>query len=97
MKTLIINARRWFQRTYGNTYFSGELLLDGEELVNIDFQYGYGGHCTHELINKAIKEGKLPAKLVYDNGCCESNWVYFERLGYKVIENIVDVQRKKDL
>ena len=38
MKTII--AKRWFQKSYGNTYHSCEV----KEVGKIDYRYGYGDH-----------------------------------------------------
>lgn len=44
MKTLTIIGRRWFQRTYGNTYNTAEVLINGKHAFKTVRQYGYGDH-----------------------------------------------------
>lgn len=39
---LHIIAKRWFQKSYGNTYHSVRIIKDGEQLAYIPFSYGYG-------------------------------------------------------
>jgi len=36
-----IIGKRWFQKTYGNTYHSVVVRVDGEVLDSIPFTYGY--------------------------------------------------------
>ena len=40
-----IDCRRWFQKTYGNTYHSVRIYHNGELLAHNPFQYGYGDQC----------------------------------------------------
>jgi len=50
-----IIAKRWFQRTYGNTYHSVEIIVDGKFLDRADFAYGYDSaymQTAHELLAK---------------------------------------------
>ena len=51
IKTIDINAREWFDKVNGNSYFSGTIVLnygeDGEnqeKTYDMPFQYGYGNH-----------------------------------------------------
>lgn len=41
---IIIDARRWFQKSYGNTYHSVTVTVDGVSLGNSGIHYGYGDH-----------------------------------------------------
>lgn len=46
VKTIDINARQWFDKTYGNSYFSAIVTINyqmkNESQIKLDFQYGYG-------------------------------------------------------
>lgn len=93
-----ISARRWFQQSYGNTYFS--LSVDVEicgklvEVVNVPFQYGYGDHfdtVALEEFSKVINlEGKEFSRGAYLSRFCRDN-------GITVYSHASDVRRKKDL
>lgn len=93
-----ITARRWFQASYGNTYFS--LSVDVEiagklvEVVNVPFQYGYGDHfdtVAMDEFNKVIDmEGKEFMRGSYLSRFCRDN-------GIAVYCHASDVKRKKDL
>ena len=39
---LHIEGRRWFQRTYGNTYHSVRIWIGSDQVAFLPFQYGYG-------------------------------------------------------
>lgn len=40
--SLHIEGRRWFQKSYGNTYHSVRIFLDGKQIAHIPQSYGYG-------------------------------------------------------
>ena len=48
IKTIDINAKEWFDKVNGNSYFSGEIVLNfgmkTEKTLFMPFQYGYGDH-----------------------------------------------------
>lgn len=54
--TIDINAKEWFDKINGNSYFSGTITLnyglDKEETFLMPFQYGYGRQYEQEA--KAI-------------------------------------------
>ena len=56
MKTIDINAKEWFDRINGNSYFSGLVIIDfgmkSEEIFLMPYQYGYGSQYEQEA--KAI-------------------------------------------
>lgn len=59
VKTIDIQAREWFDRTYGNSYFSAivtiNYCLENEEEIKLHFQYGYGDHYVDMGI-KGVKK-----------------------------------------
>lgn len=87
---LEVYGRRWWQRTTGNTYHSVRVLLDGVEVARCPYAYGYGtgySQTAVELLKEAgIVPKDHPASLAW-------------RLDdlFTVVENVEDVQRKKDL
>lgn len=42
IKNIVISARRWFDKKYGNTYHSVDVYVNGELIGSNPFQYGYG-------------------------------------------------------
>lgn len=54
-KSLVIYAKRWLQRSYGNTYHSVKVVLNGRHLGTEKNVYGYGDHYLQtaaEIIKK---------------------------------------------
>lgn len=87
INTLRIYGRRWFQKSYGNTYHAVRVIVNGNEITS-NVTYGYGDHykeTARQLLESNGFEVPEPLKFngyLYDNG--------FEA-------TVVDVRRKKDL
>jgi hypothetical protein len=93
-----ILGRRWFQKTYGNTYFSAVAIVNGKEVAKIDYEYGYGDQYLHSITDRLETLGYMPGRVHNANGSADPAWYYFRDL-HKVAftYGVVDVQRKKDL
>lgn len=65
MKALHIEGRRWFQRTYGNTYHSVRIWIDGEQVATLPYQYGYGDSFLQTAVDWLKANGKIPATSEY--------------------------------
>tara|TARA_R100000935_G_C2705832_1_gene112121 strand:+ start:117 stop:476 length:360 start_codon:yes stop_codon:yes gene_type:complete len=52
IKTIDINAKEWFDKINGNSYFSGTITInygmESEETFFIPFTYGYGSYYEQE-------------------------------------------------
>ena len=59
-RSLFIEAREWFDKVNGNSYFSARVWVDGEIVTVLPFQYGYGNQNEHEAQKKLIEIGYLP-------------------------------------
>lgn len=91
-----ITVRRWFQKTYGNTYFSANALVDGKPIEGIDFEYGYGSHGEYQMMQKLIQDGHVKKVLHWRTpGIVPS--VYARDLGLNYHCETIDVSRKRDL
>lgn len=95
VKSVVVNTRHWGD-SYGNTYFSGELYVNGEEVLTESFTYGYGDHALMIIVDNAIKQGLLPRKK--DDGK-EVTWCYLDRVCGRKNWSHTDTQvsRKKDM
>lgn len=64
MKTLDINAREWFDKINGNSYFSVQIIVDYDlptyQKYFLPFQYGYGDSFQWQSL-KHLKELGLVA------------------------------------
>lgn len=97
MKSLTVVGRRWFDRTYGNTYHSVDVVVDGVSIGKVKIAYGYGTHYLQTASDMLEKAGLLPDIEHYKNGGVESLWSYCERHGVAFFDTVSDVARKKDL
>lgn len=43
---LEVQAKEWFDRINGNSYFSARVFLNDKLVATLPFQYGYGDHYT---------------------------------------------------
>lgn len=88
-KALHIEGRRWFQRTYGNTYHSVRIWIDGKQVVVLPFQYGYGEGFLQTAIDWPKANKHIPGDAEY--GTCYLR----ETLGGTY--SVIDVTRREDL
>jgi hypothetical protein len=59
-RSLFIEAREWFDRVNGNSYFSARIWVDGGQVAILPFQYGYGDQYLYEAQKKLLELGYLP-------------------------------------
>ena len=94
VKELHIEGRRWFQKTYGNTYNTSRTLVVFEDGSTKEYftpmEYGYGEHFKDLAIQNLVKEGVLPEKQDH------YYWADFEKLKIKVYTTAIDCL-KRDL
>jgi hypothetical protein len=97
-KHIVIVGKRWFQRTYGNTYHSVSVEVDGEHLDYVPFAYGYDEGYLQTACQILQKHGYYPGDHV---GSGDPGWSAFRndmrenRSKFTIV--CVDVDRKKDL
>ena len=60
VKTIDINAKEWFDKVNGNSYFSARIWVDGGQVAILTFQYGYGDQYLYEAQKKLLELGYLP-------------------------------------
>jgi len=96
-QTLRIVGRRWFQKSYGNTYHTVRVYLDDEFLGESNMEYGYGDQYIETGFRIAFQNSDLPPRKMSPNGSPEWTRGWSERTGVKVITEVVDVPRKRDL
>ena len=77
MKTLDINAREWFDKINGNSYFSAEIVInygtDSERKYFLPFQYGYGDAYLYQAFEFLQDNYEMPDNINHlyqlkDNG-----------------------------
>lgn len=57
---ITIIGRRWFQRTYGNTYHSVSVIVDGTNIGRVPFMYGYGDQYIQTAFSILQDKGIYP-------------------------------------
>ena len=76
IKTIDLQAKEWFDKANGNSYFSAQITLNfGEETqktINIPFQYGYGSYFEQAALNQLQCENLIPTNLI------SNLWYYCE-------------------
>lgn len=88
-----IIGRRWFQRTYGNTYHTAQVFFDGELVATVPRSYGYDSMYEQNAINALDRLGFMPGREPHEPG-----WRYFrDRHGCRYSSTAIDVQREKDM
>ena len=97
MKSIVVTAKRWFQRTYGNTYFTASIIVNGETVANLPFQYGYGDHYMDVAADTLERLGMMPGRSHSQNGSADPLWHWCRKNGIALSYSAADVSRKKDL
>lgn len=94
--TMHIEGRRWFQKTYGNTYNTVRIFRDGELIADLPREYGYGSGWLQRAHEWLGNNGYPELAERYENGSakvCTTIWLRENGHSYSV----VDVTRKRDL
>jgi hypothetical protein len=85
MKNITILGKRWFDKKYGNTYFTARILVDNKLIKTIPMQYGYGDQYEWESI-----------KFLKDNGIIEPELARYEiREKYNLVSEVIDVLKRE--
>lgn len=101
VQNITIIGRRWFQRTYGNTYHSVKVYVDSKLIGSKDFTYGYDSsflQTAHELLQDAGIYERTNKRL--SSGSMEDFYNFQQDMrNYRdrFVIDVCDVQRKKDL
>ena len=94
--TFHIEGRRWFQRTYGNTYHSVRIYQGNALLVCLPYQYGYGEQYIETAIQWLEDNGHIAKRERYSNGGKPSGTLYL-RETLQASYSCIDVGRQRDL
>ncbi len=97
IRSIHVVGRRWFDRTYGNTYHTAAISVNGQFVHKTPVDYGYGEMYMQNATAWLKKNGYLPGNKSYPTGGDEPLWQYCPRVGCSLVSDCADVQRKKDL
>lgn len=88
--SIVLTGRRWFRRTYGNTYCSVEICVNGKLEAKLGPTYGYGDYWRQMAEEWLRDHGYAKPKN-------ESLRAYCERRGVVYVATVSDVARERDL
>lgn len=70
VQTIDINAKEWFDKVNGNSYFAGSVTINygqpDAEKINMPFQYGYGDSYQYAAMTLLKEKGYTEAKYMHD-------------------------------
>ena len=58
-KSVFIEGRLWFDKTYGNTYFSNRVWIDGKIAFIMPMEYGYERQYEHRALVELKERGYI--------------------------------------
>jgi hypothetical protein len=91
-KIIHISGRRWFAKTYGNTYHTVTVYVDGECVHTSDRHHGYGDQYVWTATTWLIDNGYLRGM-----ERTEALWRWCQHHGVKLVCECADVARERDL
>lgn len=63
IKTIDVQAKEWFDKINGNSYFSAVITLnfgmEDQKTIGVPFQYGYGDTYRQEAFEQLVKDGYI--------------------------------------
>jgi hypothetical protein len=83
IKTIDLQAKEWFDKLNGNSYFSAIITLnfglDNEKTINVPFQYGYGSQHEYVALHQLQCENLAPLKYSNLFTFCNDNNIELRR------------------
>ena len=96
--SITLYGRRWFQKTYGNTYFSTVIYVNGEHVHTLEKEYGYGDQWQYAAQEWLFENGYLDdVKRAAYGGLTPNLRMYCEDKGIEYVSGVCDVERERDL
>lgn len=59
-RSIFVEARQWFDKSGGNSYFSARVWVDGVAVAVLPFQYGYESQYQYSAVSALVGLGILP-------------------------------------
>lgn len=59
-RSIFIDIREWRDKTYGNTYYSAIVSVDGDWVFTTGMSYGYGDQAIHDAAKELQALGIIP-------------------------------------
>lgn len=64
LSSIFIEGRLWFDKTYGNTYFSNRIWINGSVVYEMPMEYGYDEQYVHRAIAYLHERGYFATEKV---------------------------------
>lgn len=100
IKTIDINAKEWFDKVNGNSYFSARITLNYgtsvQQVIKLPFQYGYGD-CYIDMSNKYLIDNNIIKGKRNENGSYPALYYYCKDKKIILRTNIEHNCLKKDV
>ena len=79
IKTIDVDAKEWFDKVNGNSYFSALVTInygmEDQEQFTLPFQYGYGDHYI-DMANDYLQKNSIIPEAKYSHGMRKPLWQY---------------------
>lgn len=95
-KEIEICGRRWFSRTYGNTYFTAKIYVDGQLVHTMPEEYGYGDHYLWQSFEWLEKNGYVPYRPRNASNMADPPRIWCEKHGIRLNYHAEDIRRRRD-
>jgi len=83
-------GKRWFQKSYGNTYHTVSVYINDKLVYESPITYGYGdSYCHNTARHWLVEKGLLPAD--------EPVWYLRDHNKVALTYHATDVRRQRDL
>jgi hypothetical protein len=92
IQSIMILGKRWFQRTYGNTYHRVQVYVNDKEVATSKITYGYGDQYIQTAVSLLKENGYL--KSMPEN---TPLWRYCKENGIDCTIQYKDVKTEREL
>ncbi len=96
IKEIKIEAKEWFDKVNGNSYFSARIYINDKKVGVLPRQYGYGDHYI-DMSAQYLDEQGLINNPRHSSGSYGSLWRYCEDNNIKLITNKQERRLKREL
>lgn len=96
IQNIEVIGRRWFQKSYGNTYNTVQIRVNGDLVASLPKDYGYGEMYYQRAGQWLIENGWIKAKKSPHGGYPPLH-VFRDQGKFKLNYYAIDVPREKDL
>jgi len=64
LESVFVEGRLWFDKTYGNTYFSNRIWINGKVIFEMPMEYGYELQYLHRAVQHLHERGYFEGEKV---------------------------------